>query len=337
LAILLVALGLAAAAAALPDSPYERWQLLDGTIHANARWIFERTHFDPTPIDVAFVGPSRMALGVDAPRLERDLAQRGLPLHVINAALPEEGRDIADVIVREILTAKRPRLIVLGVTEKPTRFGHPAFKFIAPAWRVIDPGYPTDLNYVSNLVYLPYRQMELASARLFPALAGRTDRFDPSRYRGESLETTGDQVMGDGRYNNAGEPGDPRSVASQSERFMRSMHPPLMGGRLESVEFGDERANLKDIAELARARGVKIAFLYLPYYNSKAQIAEAAFYRRLGPIWAPMFLPSQVNLYHDYAHLDRQGADMLTDWVAGRVVEALTSPAAAAGTTAPRS
>jgi len=57
----------AAIACALPDNAYQRWQLLDGTIHRNCAGIYERCHFDPTPIDVAFIGPSRTAEGVNAP------------------------------------------------------------------------------------------------------------------------------------------------------------------------------------------------------------------------------------------------------------------------------
>jgi hypothetical protein len=324
LAILLVALGLGIVTSALPDSPYERWQLLDGTIHANARWIYERAHFDPTPLDVVFVGPSRMEMGVDAPRLERDLAARGLPTHVINASLPEEGRDIGDVIVREILSAKRPKLIVLGVTEKPSRFGHPAFKFLAPSWRVLDPGYLTDFNYLSNLVYLPYRQLRLSMARAFPTDSGLSPRFDPAHYRGETIQTTGSLVMGNGHFKDGDLPGNPEDVAAGARRLTAGMHPPLFEGRLEALEFGDERANLADIAAQARAHGVKIAFLYLPYYGARPQLTLGEFYRRLGPLWTPDFLAHRSDLYHDYAHLDRTGSDLLTDWLAAPVARELT-------------
>ena len=49
LLILAIAFLAAVAAAMLPDDPYQRWQLLDGTIQKNARWIYERTNFDPDP------------------------------------------------------------------------------------------------------------------------------------------------------------------------------------------------------------------------------------------------------------------------------------------------
>lgn len=324
-AILLIACGFAAAACVLPDEPYQRWQLLDGTIHDNARWFYERAHFDPRPIDVVLVGPSRMEMGVDAPRLEQDLARMGHPAHVINAALPQDGRNMADVIVRQILSAKTPRLIVIGVTEKPSRFGHPAFKYIAPASRVIDPGYFPDFNYAADLVYLPYRQLRLFAARFLPGGAGLDPRFDPARYGGESVETVGSRRLADGRFKDADHPGDPTDVRDTAAKFTASMHPPLLHGRLRPWEFGDDRANVADIARLARAHGVRIAFLYLPYYSARPEVQEADVYERYGPLWAPDFLATNIQLYYDYAHLDRAGAERLTDWVAPRVAAELSA------------
>ena len=110
-----IALGLAVAACLLPERPYERWQLLDGTIHARARWIYERVHFDPRPIDVMIVGPSRIARGLDPLQLQDLLSRPGRPVHVVNFALPEGGRNINDVIVEEALSKKTPKLIIIGV------------------------------------------------------------------------------------------------------------------------------------------------------------------------------------------------------------------------------
>ena len=88
------------ARASCRTNPYQRWQLLDGTIHANARWIYERIHFDPTPIDVVLLGPSRMGAGVNAPRLAKALDARGLPANVVNFSLPEAGRNMNWAVAR---------------------------------------------------------------------------------------------------------------------------------------------------------------------------------------------------------------------------------------------
>ena len=133
--ILCIALGVAVAVCLLPENSYQRWQLLDGTIHGRSRWIYERVHFDPRPIDVVLVGPSRPARGGRCRcACRRTLTQeaRTTPARVVNFALPEGGRNTNDVIVEEMLSAKTPKLLIIGVIEKPSRFGHPAYKYLAP-------------------------------------------------------------------------------------------------------------------------------------------------------------------------------------------------------------
>src|SRR5271166_2505134 len=145
--ILAVVVACSVVASAMPEDPYQRWQLLDGTIHDNARWIYERSRFDPTPIDVAFLGPSRMKAGVNAPQLSQALAARGLPSNVVNFSLPEAGRNINLAVAEEMFAHKRPGLLVIGVIEKPSRFGHSAFRYVADRKLIVEPGYFGDIDY----------------------------------------------------------------------------------------------------------------------------------------------------------------------------------------------
>ena len=308
----------------LPENPYQRWQLLDGTIHANLRWIYERTNFDPTPIDVMFVGPSRIEKGVDAPRLGRDLAARGLPAHVVNFALPEAGRNINYLIVKETLEHKTPKLIVIGVTEKPSRFGHSAFKYIAPAPMILDPGYPADANYFSDLIYLPFRQMRLFAADVLPGGLGLAKTFQPGRLS-RSLDRHHRQHAPAGRDHarRASNPPRPPELARGVRKLERGMHPPFLGKGMADIEFGDERHYIQAIADLAHAHGVKVAFLFLPYYTGPSALQEQAFYDRFGPVWNAGYVSSHADEYADYGHLTHAGAEGLTDWLAGPVFEAL--------------
>lgn len=313
--ILAVAFLAAAAAAILPDNAYQRWQALDGTIHKNARWIYERTNFDPTPIDVAFLGPSRLQAGVSAPELEAALEAKGMSAHVVNFALPENGRDLNYAIARELFRTKTPKVLVLGVIEKPSRIGHPAFKYVAPTWLVADPGYFINLNYLSNLVYLPYRQMELFAADLWPSLTGRTKTFDPAIYRGSNVETTKEQHRLDGSPVNRINPAPRDELISQVSQLEKGMHPPFLPVSLRDVEFGDERHFIREIADLARAKGTRIVFLSIPYYTGSDAIQEEPFYRQFGDVINASFLASHAELYVDYAHLTAHGAKVLTDWL----------------------
>jgi len=327
--ILGLALAMAALTCVLPDNAYQRWRLLDGTIHGDARWIYERVHFDPTPIDVAIVGPSRLERGVNAPRLAADLRARGLPDQVVNFSLPEAGRNINYEVVEEMLKTKRPRLLVIGVTEKPSRFGHSAFKFLAPAGDVVAPGYWSDANYFSDLVYLPYRQLRLFAADVAPGLGGPGKAFDPADYAGPSIDTTGDIHLPDGTVKDGHDPASHQELMRGVRKLERGLHPPLLPARYADIEFGDERSYVRRIADLARRNGVKVAFLFLPYYTGPDTIQERAFYERFGPIWDAGFLAPHAEWYMDYGHLTKTGAEHLTDWLAAPVAASLASPAKA--------
>lgn len=314
-AIIAIAFGFAVAASLLPDVPYQRWQLLDGTIHARARWIYERVHYDPTPIDIVFIGPSRIGAAVSAPQLSRRLAAAGLPSRVVNFSLPETGRDINALIFDETLKKKRPKLVVIGVIEKPSRYGHPAFKYIAPAGDLARPHFFGSISYLPDLIYLPYRQMELFTARIMPSAMGLSQQFDAGKYPGSMVETTGDVILPDGTVKNGTAPASAAELARGVAKLEGGMTPPLLGPALADVEFGDERYYVRHIVAAARAHGVRVAFLALPYYTGPSSLQEEALYRSSGQIWNAGFLASHPEWYGDYGHLTSTGAAVLTDWL----------------------
>ena len=103
LAVLITMAACYAAAVALPHNPYLRYQAMTGTIFERARWIYERIHFDDTPIDIAFIGSSRTARAVISPDIEARLAAQGLPRHVVNFSMPASGMDMRLTLARELL------------------------------------------------------------------------------------------------------------------------------------------------------------------------------------------------------------------------------------------
>lgn len=323
MAILGTALAFAILASLLPENEYQRWQLLGGTIHSGMRWIYERCHFDPAPIDVAFLGPSRIAKGINAPRLSAELAARGLPSNVVNFGVPETGRDINYVIAEQLFATKKPKLVVVGVLEKPSRYGHSAFKYVAEPEAVFAPGYFGDANYFSNLIYLPYRQLRLFIADLAPDLAGLTKTFDRTKYLGSTVDTTGNVILPDGRILDGFSPASPAELARGIRKLEAGLHPPFLPHNLADVEFGDERHYIEKIAELAKRNGAKIAFLFLPYQTGPSEIQEEEYYRRFGPVWNAGYLSAHPEWFADYGHLTHGGTIQLADWLVGPIASQL--------------
>lgn len=323
LAVLGVALLGAMAVSALPDNEYQRFSSLEKTIQNRLRWIYERTHYDATPIDVAFLGPSRGGAAVSAPRVEAALAARGVEARVVNFSLPENGRDLHWVIQKQLLSQKAPRLLVIAVAEKPGRLGHPAYKYVAPASAVIDPGYIGNLNYLQNLIYLPYRQMRLFAARLLPGVFELRDRFDPARYAGTQFDSTVSFRTGDGIWVERDKIVPRGELEAGKARYEAGVNPPVLGPRFADQEFGNERAYIRRMVAAAEARGIKVVFLFLPYFEGPAEVQERAFYEAQGPLLDAHFVSSHDEWFSDVAHLNHDGALVVSNWLAERLAPML--------------
>ena len=325
-AIIVVALVIATAMCLLPDDPYQRYSTLDNTIQNRVRWIYERIHFDPTPIDVVVIGPSRSGAAVSSPRLEQDLRTAGYPLHSVNFSLPENGRNLNWVILEQLFEIKHPRLLVLGVIEKPGRFGHPAYKYLASTSDVVDPAYFGNLNYLSDLVYLPFRQLKLFTARLLPSAFDLPSKFESHRYAGSNVETTVDFTAGDGTVVHREQRSSKADLFLGKTRYERGVHAPYLGPERADLEFGDERSYLRRIASLAHTHGTRLVFLFLPYYSGPTSIQEGSFYRTIAPIIDASFLAHHDEWYSDVAHLNHSGALILTDWIAPQIALLAVAP-----------
>lgn len=323
--VLLGSLAFAAMASILPDNPYQRYSSLEKTIHNRLRWIYERIHYDETPIDIAIIGPSRSEAAISAPRLHDQLLAVNRVAGVVNFSLPESGRDLHWVIGRELLSYRNPKLMVIVVTEKPGRFGHPAYKYIAPSIDVIDPAFIGNLDYLSNIAYLPYRQLMLFGALLVPQAFDFTSQFDRKKYAGTLVDSTVSFVTGNG-IRVERERVVPIDVLEAGVRsYEKGLVPPLLGGGFADQEFGNERFYIRRLVTDAHKRGASVVFLFIPYYKGPRNIQERSFYEQFGPVLDAGFISNSPQYFSDYGHLNRDGAIVLSDWLAAQLADLLPS------------
>lgn len=323
LAILGVAVLSAAVAAALPDNPYQRWQLVENTLYANATWSYERIHFDPRPIDVAIIGSSRTQLGLSAPRVARDLAAAGQPLAVANLSVIEDGRNIQWAVANELFKAKRPRVMVMVVGATFHPWGHPGFKYVAPAAALAAPPVPLLHNYFKDLIYLPYRQLELAAAAVAPSLSGLRAGFDPVRYAAKPVDYSEPQTLADGKRLDMYKTMTADALRAEAHKFAGEHHASRTPKVVTRVTDIDEQVYSDAIARLARAHGVPMIFVYMPEFEGAAAIEGQAFYAARGRIVSLADLSHAAALYQSFAHLNHRGAMIASDRVAAVVAETL--------------
>ena len=164
--------------------------------------------------------------------------------------------------------------------------------------------------------------MRLFATDLLPEGSELTKEFDPASYRGTSIDTTWTGIIPDGRILPA-TAAPPAELARQVTKFQSALHPPFLPLKYQDLEFGSERFYVAQIAELAKKHGARVAFLYQPYYTGPSTVADPQYYALFGPIMNASFLASHSEWFVDYAHLTRDGAHALSDWLISPIADLL--------------
>jgi hypothetical protein len=313
-----VAVALNAALCLLPENDYQRWRLADDVMGGGLRWIYERIHFDPTPIDVAILGPSRAQLGFSAAAIEEDLRQHGRQAHVVNFALPGAGRDIQWAIVDELFKAKSPKVIVLEVEDQPYPVGHFMFKHVAPAEAIVFPPTPFLHNYLYNLAYLPIRKLTLFGASLFPDLFGVPRQFDPKHYAQTRTDWTTNFIGEFGKLVDMEDPVPRARLLAQPRVPVPSTHATRL---FTWINGGEDHLFTQKIAREAKAHGAQVMFVYLPIFEGSQAISDLDFLKQFGPVLDFGDLAPHDELFENWSHLNHAGAmkasAKLADAIAG--------------------
>jgi hypothetical protein len=305
LAMLGVALLLNSAVCLLPDNAYQRWKLVDSD-YARLRWIYERIHYDPRPIDVVILGSSRSQLGFSAPGIEHQLLEHDKYRNVVNFAIFNLGRNIQWTILSEVYREKSPKVIVLEVTEPPYPFGHELFKDVASTNAIISAPKQAMHEYFNDLAYLPARNLKLLGANLFPELFGLSKQFDPQAYQRNRTDFTTNFL------DEAGEMVDmektvPRGVLVEQVLRQASRNAWIASeyGRLNG---GQDRVYIRKIADEAKAHRARLIFVYMPSFNGPGTVSDLDFLKQYGSVIDNGDLALRDELFENWSHLNRAGA-----------------------------
>ncbi|MBC7636849.1 MAG: hypothetical protein H7251_14735, partial [Acetobacteraceae bacterium] len=289
-----------------------------------AGWIYERIHYDQTPIDIMFIGTSRSVFGVNSAGVESAYRQATRQsLHVVNFAMQHLGRDLHYLLAQEALLNRTIKLLVLEITEDEPRDLHPAFGPLADVSDILLAPLIINVSYFANLGRLPLRQMQLFLRTTFPGVYGTTLEFTPAKYRGARWDDT---YAATGSFDHPIHPVVPRLQShTETELEQQRLQSALAIARKLALPPAfhqlERRANLsyvQGIAELARKQGVEIRFLMMPQHLAAAP-AFSAFYQQYGPIWSPGPAIIDAKLWTDINHLNHAGAMVLAPWLAGRM------------------
>jgi hypothetical protein len=312
----------------LPHDRYLRFQGLTDPQVVKAGWVFERIHFDQTPIDVVFIGTSHTVFGIDSAEVERECrAAGGRHCASVNFGLQHLGRDLHWLIAREVLEARKPRLMVIEVQEKEPRAMHPAFPYLANSDDLIAAPLIINTAYFPNLARLPLRQTSLWAHTAMPALFGSRAAFDPALYRGPHWDDTYAETGS--RDHPLAEPRPRTGILSARELEFERTHPqatdgslPHLPGALRALEYRATLIYLDKLIKLARSKGVQVRILYMPSYGNTLPPDFSSYYERSAPVWEmPQEFRFRPELWLDVAHLNNVGAAEFSRWLGEKLAK----------------
>jgi hypothetical protein len=317
--LLLFAIGAVAGVAAmilLPHDKYLRYQALNDRVAPTAYWVYERIHDDPTPIDVAFIGDSRTGLSVHTARLEQDLASRGVVAKAANLHIVKNGRNMQYVIAKELLTHRKVKLLVVEMIEWEDRKPHPDFIFLADPIDVIDAPLLINLNYFSDLGRLAGRQVDLFLDTELQRRGLHTPDFVPPPYEGPNLDHAQFIQTLDGVKHYR----DQAHTEAEMEQFRikqdSEITPAVLPAALSGLEYRLPRYYVDKILDLAREHDTKVVFLYTPRYGGPQEPPPYQRYAGRVDLINPWPQLQDYRFWEDATHVDWQGSQRLTDYVA---------------------
>lgn len=299
---------------ALPHRDYIRWQSVQTEAYARLGWSYERIHDDPAPMDIALIGTSHTMNGIDGLAVAQTLAASGLRdaggrcLTVTNLAIPNYGRNLHYLMARELLSARKPHAIVLEVLENETRKAHPLYSHVAGTADLFDAPRLGNVNYLSDLARLPYRQLVLGVESLAPAEFGLKPGFDPANYDGSTVDNTRVvNVNGRALTPSLDTAIDPAKLEREAAALRADKRLNYLPRALENYEYAMPRRYVAAILDLADRQGVPVYLLYLPGYGKPAAPYDMRYYGRR-PMLALNDLLARRDYWHDVHHLNARGA-----------------------------
>jgi hypothetical protein len=301
----------------LPHDRYVRYQQLADSDFFRTRWVYERIHYDKTPIDVAILGSSRLETSVSAPILEKELTEKlGRPIHVANLAIPQEGRNLHYLVARELVqNHPETRIILVSVVERAD-LSHPAFRYLADPIDLLRAPLFLNHYYFIDAAFLPYRQMSYFIQTYLPAWFGlsRTFRKD---YMGTGFDTTYSFYLPSGKLV------DRYHVMPQAEleEGSRQIIFNDLGGtwrepsRWRALNNPLENEYTRRLVQVAKEHCVETIFVRLPFYKSPPHMYDEAFYSSLGPLLDAEELSGDPQHFGDRGHFNRSGTDLVSAWM----------------------
>jgi hypothetical protein len=285
-----------------PTDKKRAYHYLTNDCEGRGAWLYRRIFESNQPIDLAFLGSSHTINGINDTLINNELAKDQRALQTVNLGYCRLGRDLTYVLMQHVLTQKNTRNFIIEVLPDENPFSHPVFPFLAEMKDVVTPHTLLNRSYAPNVYSAAVSRLMYFRQNLWN---------EPYAYTYGLRENFG--------FSTNTFTADPKLLDEKKSRRYKNRYKSFTWTRQFSLAF--PRVWLQRIHQLAQDNGVHYVFLYIPPYGSpEHQPIEMNTYAKYAPVWvAPDSIFNNLNNWYDDEHLNANGAQSLSTWVARKI------------------
>ena len=260
--------------------------------------LYDRSHNNPEPVDIAFFGSSRTINGIDDTLIQNKFNNRK---HVFNFGYCTLGQNIYYTLLKTVLEGKKIETVVLEVREEEDRYSHNMFPFIADTKDVLGSPLLFNRDYFVDIENHFLYKIELFQDITFGRIKQSLHRMENYGYATGANKADTAFLNSIKQANNV-----PVKELIELETNFHMKYP---------------RSYLAKLSEMCKEKKVKIIFLYLPSYGYYAKPKEYDTYIKYGKVILPPreILDKKEN-WSDEQHLNITGASELSIWLVNHLL-----------------
>jgi hypothetical protein len=170
------------------------------------------------------------------------------------------------------------------------------------------------MGYPMDVARLPFRQLMLSLKSAAPAAYGLKSKFEIGDYDGSTVDNTRVVNVGGVELTPSRDitmPAAELDAVAAANTANKDLN--MLPERFERFEYAVPNRYVKEILDLAKAKGVRVLFLYLPGYGKPQAPYDTALYDGRGEMVFPaQDLIRDKSLWLDADHLNIEGAQRLS-------------------------
>lgn len=268
------------------------YTFVKGECDNKAEWIYQRIFENHERIDIVFTGASQTSCAIMDELIEEQLDSiLNTNSKVASLGYCRRGRDIQFAMLNDLFSYKKPKLLVIEITENEPAKSHPVFPYLAESKDVLGSLVFFNQRFISGIYKALVVRFEYCKHCFFGVQGDKTLTNSDYGY----LSST--QVVNIDELNRN----------QQTWKKKLSSPKPAITSKIENKY---PLHYLKKIVKLANTNHCEVVFLYLPEFGSRLKEPEnIGIYRNIAPV---IFLPDSIiqnkTYWKDPMHFNDSGA-----------------------------